>query len=65
MPKIRDTRIFMQEKRQLPDITSCATTEDALKIISSLSANDIIQQGSTGATILHHLCFGQNITSQV
>jgi ankyrin repeat protein len=61
MPKIRDTRIFMQEKRQLPDITSCKTTRDAFNLISSLSADDIIQQDSTGATILHHLCFGHKI----
>jgi ankyrin repeat protein len=51
----------MQEKLRLPDIASCATTEDALKTISSLSPDDIIQQDSTGATILHYLCFCHKI----
>jgi ankyrin repeat protein len=37
------------------------TTEDALKIIDALSAEDIIQQDNTGATILHHLCFGREV----
>ncbi len=56
----------MQEKLQLPElqlpnISSCTTTKDAFNLISSLSAEDVIQQDSTGATILHHLCFSHKI----
>ncbi len=51
----------MQEKLKLPDITSCETTREAFNLISSLSAEDIIKQDSSGATILHHLCFGNKI----
>jgi hypothetical protein len=54
-------RGLMQNKTAVIDILDSKTTEDALKIIDALSAEDIIQQDNNGATILHHLCFGREV----
>ncbi len=51
----------MQNKTSIIEILDSKTPEDALKIIDALSAEDIIQQDTTGASILHHLCFGREV----
>lgn len=51
----------MKEKPTAMDVLKCVWVEDAIEILDSLPAEDVLWQDVSGATVLHHLCFGRQV----
>jgi ankyrin repeat protein len=51
----------MQEKPSVMDVLKCSWVEDAIEILDSLSAEDVLLQDISGVTVLHQLCFGRQV----